>query len=72
LETGRSIILGSLLPGESSASVIEGEHTPFLWPRFAWNVAITGQFPDPKELKIICVLNATRDEEEILRRSCRI
>jgi len=42
--------------------VIEGQHNPFLWPRFAGNVAITGQFPDPKDLKIICVLDATRDE----------
>jgi hypothetical protein len=42
--------------------VIEGKHNPFLWPRFAGNVAITGQFPDAKDLKIVCDLNATRDE----------
>jgi hypothetical protein len=37
-------LLCVLLSGESSARVIEWEHKPFLWRRFAWNVANTGQF----------------------------
>jgi hypothetical protein len=37
-------MLRVLPSGESSACVIEQEHKPFLWRRFAGNVANTGQF----------------------------